>query len=124
MLIGVSCLLKGIVGLTFSDYFYQWRRAHYTSAQTPSALFAAPSVVAAVVAVTWYATLFHYSPWGWIVTAFVTATALLGTANLVRWKQYRGRALRAVDNTVTRRCVDVMLLVIGAGFVALAMFVY
>ncbi len=124
LLIGVPCLLKGLVGLSLPGRFYRWRQGQYATGRPPSALFAAPLALAVAAAVTWYATLFHYAPWGWVVTAFVTAAALLGTANLVRWREHQGRALRAVGSPATRRGVDLVLIGIGAGFVALALAVY
>lgn len=73
---------------------------------------------------TWYATAFHYAPWGWVVTAFVSVAAALGAANLLRWRRHRTRALRAVDSPATRRGVDLALVGVGAVFVALAVAVY
>ena len=57
-----------------------------------------------------------------VVTAFVTTAAALGAANLLRWRQHQGRALRAVGSSATRRGVD--LVMVGAGFVVLALTVY
>lgn len=121
LLIGVPCLLKGIVGLSLPDRFYRWRQAQYASERPPAALFLAPLALVVALAVTWYATLVHYAPWGWVVTAFVTAAAVLGAANLVRWRQHQGRALRAIRSPATRRGVDLALIGIGAAFVALAL---
>lgn len=124
LLIGVPCLLKGAIGLTFPARFYRWRQGQYASERPPPGLFLAPLGLVAAVAVTWYATAFHYAPWGWVVTAFVTAAAVAGAANLIRWRQHRGRALRAVGSPAARRGVDLVLVGVGAGFVALALAVY
>jgi len=124
LLIGVPCVLKGVVGLMFPGRFYRWREGQYASDRPPTVLFLAPLALAAAVAVTWYATLAHYTPWGWVVTAFVTAAAALGAANLIWWRQHQDRALRTVVNPATRRGVDLALVGIGAGFVALALAVY
>ena len=124
LLIGVPCVLKGVVGLTFPERFYRWRRNQYASNRPPAVLFLAPLALAAGVAVTWYATLARYVPWGWVVTAFVTAAAALGAANLIWWCQHQGRALDAVSSPATRRGVDLVLVGIGAGFVTMALAVY
>ena len=124
LLIGVPCLLKGVIGLLLPDRFYRWRHGHYASERPPRVLFMAPLALAGAVAVTWYATAFRYAPWGWVVTAFVTAAALLGMVNLLRWREHQGRALRAVGSTATRRSVDLVLIGVGAGFIALALAVF
>ena len=124
LLIGVPCLLKGVIGLSVPGRFYRWRHGQYAAERPPAALFLAPMALTAAVAVTWYATAFHYAPWGWVVTAFVTTAAVLGAANLLRWRQHQGRALRAVGSPATRRGVDLVLVGVGAGFVALALTVY
>ena len=124
LLIGVPCLLKGVIGLSLPGRFYRWRHSQYASERPPRVLFVAPLALAAAVAVTWYATAFHHVPWGWVVTVFVTVAALLGVANLLRWRQHQGRALRAVGSPATRQVVDLVLVGVGAGFVALALMVY
>ncbi len=124
LLIGVPCLLKGILGLSLPGQFYRWRQTQYASERPPAALFLAPLALTVAVAVTWYATLVHYVPWGWVVTAFVTTAAVLGAANLVRWRHHQGRALRVIRSPATRRGVDLALIGIGATFVALALALY
>ena len=124
LLIGVPCLLKGVIGLSVPDRFYRWRQGQYAAERPPGALFAAPRALAGTVGVSWYATAVHNPPWGWVVTAFVTTAAALGAANLLRWRQHQGRALRAVGSSATRRGVDLVLVGVGAGFVVLALTVY
>jgi hypothetical protein len=124
LMIGLPCLMKGAVGLMFPGRFYRWRKGQYASDRPPAALYLPPLSLAAAVAVTWYATITRYVPWGWVVTVFVTAAAALGAANLLRWGEHQGRALRAVDSPATRRGVDLALIGIGAGFVTLAFAVY
>lgn len=122
--IAVPCLLKGIIGLLLPERFYGWRDGHYSSERPPGILFVAPFALAGAVTVTWYATAFHYVPWGWVVTAFVTAAPLLGLANLSRWRGHKDRALRVVRSPATRRGVDLVLVGAGAGFIAMALAVY
>ena len=123
-LIAVPCLLKGIIGLLLPERFYGWRHGHYTSERPPKVLFVAPLALTGSVTVTWYATAYHYVPWGWVVTVFVTAASLLGLANLLRWRKHRDRALHTVGSPATRRSVDLVLIGAGAGFVAMALAVY
>lgn len=124
LLIGVPCLVKGAVGLLAPGRFYRWRHGQYGAERPPAAVVVAPVALTGSVAVTWYATAFHYAPWGWVVTAFVTAAAALGAANLARWGRHRARALRAVTSPAVRRGVDLVLVGVGAGFVALALTVF
>ncbi|CAN5347657.1 hypothetical protein BH10PLA2_BH10PLA2_11350 [soil metagenome] len=124
LLIGTPCLLKGFIGLLLPEKFYRWRHGQYASERPPGVLFVAPLALAAAVAVTWYATAFHYVPWGWVVTVFVSIAAVVGTVNLIRWQQHQNRSLRAVSNPATRRNVDLVLVGLGVAFVVLAIAVY
>ena len=70
----------------------------------------------------WYAAIFHYKPWGGVVTASLTALACLSIHQLFRWETHRHRMRKVVANPNVWR-VDCLLLAIGALFVALAVFV-
>ena len=52
LLIGVPCLLKGVIGLSVPVQFYRWRQGQYASERPPVALFVAPIALAGAVGVT------------------------------------------------------------------------
>src|SRR4029453_2626688 len=42
----------------------------------PTKVLVPPVVIVGLALVAWYATIFHYKPWGWIVTASFDGTRL------------------------------------------------
>ena len=68
-------------------------------------------------------TIFHYQPWGWVVTGSLTALACLAVDHVFRWESHRRKMLEVVTNPKVWR-VDCFLLVVGAAFMALALLVY
>lgn len=123
--IAIPALLKAVTGLVLPNQFYGWRRQQYASASIPPVVLAMPSVFVLLAGASWYATLFHYQPWGWVVTGFTTVIAALGVLNLSRWSAHRQTTGLAIDTQPdTRIGVDVTILVLGMLFTYLAFFVY
>lgn len=125
LLIAVPALLKATTGLLLPGQFYGWRRQQYASASIPRIVLVMPSLFILLGAASWYATLFHYQPWGWIVTGFTTLVASLGALNLSRWSSHREKTGKAIEGEPqTRLSVDLTILVLGLLFTYLAFFVY
>jgi hypothetical protein len=123
LVIAVALLGKAAIALAVPRRFYTVRERQYASESLPLKLLVAPGVVVALTLAAWYATLFHYQPWGWVVTASLTALAWLALDHVFRWQSHRLRMLKVVKNPKVG-WVDCLLLVVGAGFVGLAFLVY
>ena len=123
VVIAVALLSKATMALAARRRFYAERQRQYASGSQPPNLLVAPVVILAVTLVAWYATIFHYQPWGWVVTGSLTALSCLALDHVFRWERHRQRMLRVVTNPRVWQ-VDCLLLVVGAGFVALALLVY
>jgi hypothetical protein len=125
LLIAVPALLKAVTGLVLPGRFYGWRRQQYASASVPRVVLIMPALFLILAAASWYATLFHYQPWGWVVTGFTSLIASLGLLNLSRWSSHRQKTGEAIDNRPrTRAGVDLAILFLGLLFTYLALFVY
>ena len=125
LLIAILALLKGITGLLVPDRFYNWRRQQYASAAIPTVVLVLPSLFVLLAGASWYVTLFHYQPWGWVVTGFTTLIAFLGVLNLSRWSTHRQKTGQAIDKQPGARIgVDVTILLLGVLFTYLGFFVY
>ena len=113
------------VALAAQRRFYARRQRQYASESSPPKLllFVPPATVFAVTLAAWYATIFHYRPWGWVVTLFLTALSCLAADHVFRWQKHRRRMLKVVANPKVWQ-IDCLLLVLGSGFVALALLVY
>ena len=123
LVIGAALLAKATAALAMSDQFYAVRRRQYASESLPPKLLVAPAVVAILAVAAWYATIFHYRPWGWIVTGFLTALTIMATDHVFRWQSHRRAMLKAVTNPNVWK-LDCFLLILGAVFVALGLLVY
>ncbi len=123
LIIAAALLGKAAIALSMPGRFYAERQRQYASVSPPARVLVPGAVIAGLASVAWYATIFQYQPWGWIVTASLTALACGSIHQLVRWETQRQRMRKVVANPNVWR-VDCLLLVIGVLFVALAVFVY
>jgi uncharacterized membrane protein YidH (DUF202 family) len=121
--IGTALLVKTVAALAIPNRFYATRRRQYASEFLPPKLLVAPVIIAVLAVVAWYATIFHYRPWGWIVTGFLTALAGIAADHVFRWESHRRTMLKAVTNPNVWK-FDCLLLAVGAAFVTLAVLVY
>ncbi len=123
LVIAATLLGKAAIALAVPRRFYAVRERQYASESLPPKLMVAPMIVVALTLTTWYATIFHYQPWGWVVTGSLTVLSCLGVDHVFRWPSHRQRMLKAVRSPKVG-WVDCTLLVVGAGFVGLAFLVY
>ncbi len=121
--IAAALLGKAAIALAIPRRFYAVRERQYASESLPPKLLVAPVVVVALTLVAWYATIFHYQPWSWVVTGFLTALSCLAIDHVFRWQSHRQRMLKVVRSP-TVGWLDCLLLVVGVGFVGLALLVY
>ena len=123
LVIAVALLAKASIALAMPRRFYSERQRQYASASPPVEVLVPPVVIVALALVAWYATIFYYQSWGWIITGSLTALACVAVDHGFRWQKHRLKMLRVVSNPRAWR-VDCLLLVVGAVFVALAFLVY
>ena len=124
LILAFLCLAKGIVALIIPTRFYQRRRQQYSSEQMPGVLRVIPFVVLTFLSLCWYATLFHYVRWCWVVTAFVTIVAVLSLENSFHWSRHRIRMLKLIGYAEQNWQLDASIAALGICFLLLAVFVY
>jgi hypothetical protein len=122
-MIAVALLGKAAVALTAPRRFYARRQQQYSSETLPPKLLIPAAAVLILTLAAWFATVFHYRPWGWIVTGFLSVLSCLALHHLFQWTKHRQAMLKVVANPKVKR-VDYVLLAVGLGFLALALFVY
>jgi hypothetical protein len=123
LIIAAALLVKATIALLVPGRFYAERQRQYASASPPGKVLVPPIVIVALTVVAYYATIVHYQPWSWIVTGSLTGLASLSVASLFRWSSHRRRMHGIVANPRVWR-IDSLLLVAGALFLALGLFVY
>jgi hypothetical protein len=123
LVIAAALLVKAAIALALSRRFYAERQRQYASESRPSKLLVPPVVIVVLALIAWYATIFHYQPWGWVVTGSLTALACSAVDHVFRWEKHRQKMLKLVTNPRVWQ-LDCLLLALGVGFVALALVVY
>ena len=123
LIIATALLGKAAIALSMPARFYAERQRQYASLSPPTKVLVPPVVIVGLALVAWYATIFHYKPWGWIVTASLTALACVSVYQLSRWATHRHWMRKVVADPRVWR-VDWLLLAIGTLFVVLAVYVY
>jgi hypothetical protein len=121
--IATALLVKASIALAIPGRFYATRQRHYDSPSMPRELMVPPAIILCLTSIAWYATFFHYRPWGWVVTGSLTVLCSLSLHNLLRWRRHRGAMAKIVANPRVW-IVDCVLLLAGAGFAALGLMVY
>jgi hypothetical protein len=121
--IGAVLLLKAAVALAMPERFYAERRRQYASESVPGKVLVGPAVIFVLALTAWYATIFHYQAWGWIVTGFLTALGGMAANGLIRWESHRRAMHKVVSNPKVWQ-IDCLLLLVGAGFFTLALLVF
>lgn len=121
--IAAAFIVKASIALAFPGRFYAARIRQYESETLPPKLLVPPAIVLTLTAGAWYATLFHYQTWGFIVTGLLTFASCMAVDHLLRWKSHRV-AMHAVVSDPKVWRIDCALLLIGLGFIPLALYVY
>jgi hypothetical protein len=122
-LIAAALLLKAGLALTGSRRFYARRRAQYSSETLPHTLLIPPVIVLTLALVSWFAAILHYQPWCWLVTGFLSVLSCMALLHLYHWTAHRQAMLKLISEPNVKR-IDYILLALGLGFLALALFVY
>ena len=123
LVLAAALILKASVALAAPRRFYAARQSQYASASSPRKLMVAPALLFVAMLSAWYATIYHYRPWGWVVTGFLTLLSAGSLHHLARWHRHRDVMLKVVTNPRVW-WVDCFLLALGASFAALALLVY
>jgi hypothetical protein len=116
-------LAKATIALAIPERFYAERRRQFASPIPPGRVFFGPVLIAGLAATAWYAAMAHYEPWGWVVTASLTAFACLSLLALVRWDTHRQTMKRLVADPKVWR-TDCALLAAGVLLMGLGFLVY
>lgn len=124
-ILAIACFVKAFVGFVFHDAFYDWDRRQYASKGWPvSFTFFLPYGIGMVIAV-WYATIFHYVQYGWILTTLVTIASVKLVNILLNWKKTSAGFVAFIEKGgAALWFVDVFVLAVGIGSAALAIWVY
>ena len=86
LILATVCLIEGIAGLVFREQFHGWLRRQCSAARPSGTLRVILVYLTTLVVATWYATIFHYRPYGWVLTLVMTLSGIEILLVLYRWR--------------------------------------
>ena len=123
--LGGACILKALIGLFFHKKFYSWDRRQYAAQKFPKRLYIFILYGIVMVFTTWYATIFHYVEYGYILTIIVTISSIKLFSILFNWKNTSKKILNFIDSGGWKLwALDIFILIMGIIFFLLGIYVY
>lgn len=125
LVLGLTLITKSLIGLVFHQRFYRWDQAQY-SQENPSVivkLFLLYGIT--FTGLTLYATAFHYTEHGWVITV----TSIVMTVKIYQlirnWKSFSKNARKFINhNKLNTWVLDLFTLTAGLLFLTLAFTLY
>lgn len=125
MILGCTMILKGIIGLIFHDRFYSWDFRQYNSVKWPRSFIVFVPYGISMVALTWYATIFHYERHGYILTVLVAAMAFKIFLIIFRWHRFSNAMKKMIKRNFKKLyIIDIIIIPAGVFFILMAIYVY
>lgn len=124
-ILATTALIKGLVGIFAHDKLYGWAEKHY--AQTEKSITVKVLVAYAVIILflTWYATLFQYTQYGWIITTFITLMSIKTVGLLFNWKAASQKFVDFIKSSQKMLWVlDIVVIFLSLIFYGLGLFLY
>lgn len=123
--LAAACILKALIGLFFHKKFYSWDRKQYAAKKFPKRLFIFILYGIGIVLTTWYATIFHYVKYGYILTIIVTLSSIKLFSILFDWENTSKKFVHFIDSGGWKLWVlDIFILIMGIVFFLLGLYVY
>lgn len=125
LILAAMAFMKIGMGLGMGRPFFDWARREYSRSR-PSGFFTSAIVLTLVLALlTWYATIKHYVPYGWILTAIMTLMAGYVLILWFNWKTIAPKYIGLIGTFEKRRPMWYAIGVIwGVVFLLMGIFLY
>lgn len=120
-----SAFIKGLTGIFAHDKLYGWARKHYASEEWSFTFILLLVYGIAVVGTTWYATIFTYVKYGWILTVFMSIMSLKMIGLIFNWKETSRKFVNLIESGGKKLWVlDFIVLVLGVIFLLMGLYLY
>lgn len=122
---GLILIIKSCIGLGFHSKFYMWDKKQYSSPKPtlPFIFFLIYGLI--ILCLTWYATLFHYVKYGWILTAITTISGFKIYKAAARWPDFSKNIAIFIDKHNSYLwALDIILFILGAFFLVMSFTLY
>ncbi len=120
-----ACFLKAFIGFVFHNKFYEWDRKQYASDKWPKSFFIFITYGLVMFALIWYATIFHYVKYGWILTLIVSISSIKLFSLLFKRDEIAPKFVRFIESGGWKLwAVDIFVLFMGFLFLYLGLYIY
>lgn len=120
-----AALIKGLVGLVAHEKLYSWAQKHYSAKEKSFTVVLLLIYGVGVLGLTWYATLFDYVKYGWVLTVFISLSSIKLFGIVFKWEATSQKFVKFIKNDgVKLKILDFVVIGLGVIFLLLGLFVY
>lgn len=124
-ILATTALIKGLVGIFAHDKLYGWAEKHYAQTEKSITLKVLVAYAVIILFLTWYATLFQYTQYGWIITTFITLMSIKTVGLLFNWKAASQKFVDFIKSSQKMLWVlDIVVIFLSLIFYGLGLFLY
>ena len=124
-ILATTALIKGLVGIFAHHKLYGWAEKHYSKQDKSITVKVLVAYAVLVLILTWYATLFNYVQYGWIVTTFITLMSIKTVGLLFNWEAASQKFVNFIKSGEKMLwLLDIVVISLSLIFYGLGLFLY
>ena len=124
-LLASTTLLKGLVGVFAHQVLYGWAEKHYAKKGKSFTVNLLLLYAFTILGLTWYATIFQYTEYGWILTVFITLMSIKTLGLTFKWEEASQKFVSFIKNSGKMLwLLDVVVIILSIFIFGLGYFVY
>lgn len=124
-ILATTALIKGLVGLFAHETLYGWAEKHYSKTKKSATVQVMVAYAFIILILTWYATIFDYVQYGWIITVFISLMSIKTFTLIFKWKEASEKFVKLIKSGgSTLWVLDIIVIVLSISFYALGYYLY
>jgi len=124
-ILAAAALLKGLTGIFAHESLYGWAKKHYAKKEKSFTVILLLIYGVGVLILSWYAAIFDYVKYGWILTAFISLTSIKLVGIIFNWENTSMKFVEFIKSGGTKlKVLDFVVTVLGLVFLGLGLVVY
>ncbi len=124
-ILSAAALSKGLVGIFAHESLYGWAQNHYEREEKSFTVILLLIYGFVVLGLSWYAALFDYVQYGWILTAFITLSSIKLAAIIFNWEATSQKFVEFIKSGgIKLKILDLLVTALGFAFLWLGLVVF
>jgi len=125
IILGTTALIKGLAGIFIHDKLYGWAESHYSKKEKSRTIYLFLVYAFLMLAITFYATIYQYTAYGWILTIFISVMSLKTIGLIFNWEKTSQKLVAFIKHDGKKIwLLDILVIFLSMIFFSLALFVY